>query len=134
LKSLAGHTNLWLPLLKSLPAQGEKQFQKEARCKSLDEAYKILDAFASVGALHFDVTFLDIHGAPSNRDKTGPDISRGGLLFRQTRRPARTQHRGDRRRLMELSSNAKENGERYALVTAENAVAPGELGRRQSRT
>src|ERR1700730_12445191 len=30
--------------------------------QSLDEAYRMLDAFASVGARHFDVTFLDIDG------------------------------------------------------------------------
>jgi DNA primase RepB-like protein len=29
---------------------------------NIDEAYKMLDTFASVGAMHFDVTFLDIDG------------------------------------------------------------------------
>ncbi len=31
--------------------------------QNLDEAYRMLDAFASVGARHFDVTFPDIDGA-----------------------------------------------------------------------
>lgn len=31
--------------------------------QNLDEANRMLDAFASVGAVHFDVTFLDIDGA-----------------------------------------------------------------------
>lgn len=31
--------------------------------QNIDEAYRMLDAFASVGARHFDVTFLDIDGA-----------------------------------------------------------------------
>ncbi|SRR6266571_5060095 len=31
--------------------------------QSLDQAFRMLDAFASVGATHFDVTFLDIDGA-----------------------------------------------------------------------
>src|ERR1700722_10937093 len=30
--------------------------------KNIDEAYRMLDTFASVGARHFDVTFLDIDG------------------------------------------------------------------------
>ena len=30
--------------------------------QSLDQAHRMLDAFASVGATHFDVTFLDIEG------------------------------------------------------------------------
>jgi hypothetical protein len=30
--------------------------------QNLDEAYRMLDVFASVGACHFDVTFLDIDG------------------------------------------------------------------------
>jgi hypothetical protein len=36
-------------------------FQPELQ--SLDQAVRMLDAFASVGATHFDVTFLDIDGA-----------------------------------------------------------------------
>jgi hypothetical protein len=36
-------------------------FQPELQ--SLDQAKRMLDAFASVGATHFDVTFLDIDGA-----------------------------------------------------------------------
>ncbi len=31
--------------------------------QNLDDAYKMLDTFASVGANRFDVTFLDIDGA-----------------------------------------------------------------------
>jgi hypothetical protein len=31
--------------------------------QNIDDAYRMLDAFASVGARHFDVTFLDIDGA-----------------------------------------------------------------------
>ena len=31
--------------------------------QNVTEAYQMLDAFASVGARHFDVTFLDIDGA-----------------------------------------------------------------------
>jgi hypothetical protein len=30
--------------------------------QSLDDAYRMLDVFTSVGATHFDVTFLDIDG------------------------------------------------------------------------
>src|ERR1700735_4864328 len=36
---------------------------KGGRMQNLDDAYKMLDIFASVGARHFDVTFLDIDGA-----------------------------------------------------------------------
>jgi hypothetical protein len=31
--------------------------------RPITEAYRMLDTFASVGARHFDVTFLDIDGA-----------------------------------------------------------------------
>jgi hypothetical protein len=30
--------------------------------QNIDEAYRMLDAFSSVDARHFDVIFLDIHG------------------------------------------------------------------------
>jgi hypothetical protein len=36
-------------------------------------------------------------------------------------------------KLMELSSKAKENGEQYARITAENATAAADRGRRSSR-
>src|ERR1035438_19046 len=52
-----------VPLAISLPPQGERQIAKgDDFMQSLTEALRMLDAFASVGARRFDVTFLDIDG------------------------------------------------------------------------
>ena len=64
-----------------------------------------------------------VEGAPENRDKSGPDISRADFTWCMT---ALTWGWGVEEtaiRLMEESSKARENGERYALMTAQNAEA-----------
>jgi len=69
-------------------------------------------------------------GAPENRDKTGPDVSRADFTWC---------HDGDSRgagasrhaeRLMEESVKARENGDRYAQMTAQNAAAAVERRKR----
>lgn len=69
-------------------------------------------------------------GAPMNHGKTGPDISRADFFWAMM--AAQRGHSAEEivRRLMELSSKAKENGERYAQTTAQNAVAATENQRR----
>lgn len=62
-------------------------------------------------------------GAPLNHSKSGPDISRADYFWCMM--SAQRGHSVEEiaRRLMELSSKARENGERYAQKTAQNAVA-----------
>ena len=74
-----------------------------------------------------------VQGAPMNHAKDARDISRADFFFAML---AAQQGRGIEEiaaRLMELSSKAKENGEQYARVTAENATAAAERGRQRSR-
>jgi hypothetical protein len=58
-----------------------------------------------------------------NHGKTGPDISRADFLWAMMAAQRRHSVEEIARRLMELSSKAKENGESYAERTAQNAVA-----------
>src|ERR1039458_5270402 len=52
-----------VPLAIFLRPQGERQIAKgDHYMQRLTEALRMLDAFASVGAHRFDVTFLDIDG------------------------------------------------------------------------
>ena len=74
----------------------------------LDPSLRMLDTYASVGATHFDLTQTNIDG-----EKRGfrPQQSLARLIPETTAR------------LMEVSSKAKENGPRYAALTAQNAAA-----------
>lgn len=64
-----------------------------------------------------------VQGAPENRDKTGPDISRADFTWCMTAITWGHSIEATAERLMEESAKAKENGERYALMTAGNAAA-----------
>jgi hypothetical protein len=63
-----------------------------------------------------------VQGAPLNHSKTGPDISRADYFWAlmAAQRGHSTEEIASR--LMQLSKKAKENGERYARMTAENAM------------
>jgi hypothetical protein len=64
-----------------------------------------------------------VEGAPLNHDRTAPDISRADYfwcLMAAQRGWGIEEIAG---RLMEVSSKARENGEAYALLTAQNAAA-----------
>lgn len=73
-----------------------------------------------------------VQGAPMNHDGTAVDISRADYFwcFLSAQRGHDPEEIASR--LMQLSSKAKENGERYASVTAQNAAA-AERGRQRSR-
>jgi len=64
-----------------------------------------------------------VAGAPPNHGQTGPDISRADFMW--CLMAAQRGHRIEEiaARLMEESSKAKDNGENYARITAENAAA-----------
>jgi len=68
-------------------------------------------------------------GAPPNHDKSGPDISRADYFFAMLSAQRGHSIEEIAARLMDLSSKAKENGERYARLTAENATAATERQR-----
>jgi hypothetical protein len=70
-----------------------------------------------------------VQGAPENRDNTGPDISRADFTWCMTALDWGWSIEATAAQLMEESSKARENGERYALLTAQNAAAA--VGRRQ---
>jgi len=57
-----------------------------------------------------------------NHDKTGRDISRADFFFAMLAAQRGRSAEEIAARLMEESSKAKENGEPYARVTAENAT------------
>lgn len=63
-----------------------------------------------------------VQGAPLNHGQTGPDISRADFFWSLTAAQRGWDAGAIAYRLMQLSSKAKENGEEYARVTAENAV------------
>lgn len=71
-------------------------------------------------------------GAPMKHGENKPDISRADFFW--VMMCAQRGHGVDQIavKLMELSDKAKENGERYAKLTAQNAVAASE-GQRRSR-
>jgi hypothetical protein len=71
--------------------------------------------------------------APPNRGGDGPDISRADFFFGML--AAQRGHTIEEiaARLMEESSKARENGERYARITAEKAIEAAERGRQRSR-
>jgi hypothetical protein len=64
-----------------------------------------------------------LQGAPQNRDQTGPDISRADFTWCMTATSWGHGIEETAAHLMEESSKARENGERYALLTAQNAAA-----------
>jgi hypothetical protein len=68
-----------------------------------------------------------------NHANTGPDISRADFIWALM--AARRGHGAEAiaERLMEKSSKAKENGEPYARITAQNAVAASARGTQRSR-
>jgi DNA invertase Pin-like site-specific DNA recombinase len=71
-----------------------------------------------------------VRGAPMKHGENKPDISRADFFWAMM---CAQRHFGVdeiARHLMELSAKAKENGQRYAQLTAENAVAASERQRR----
>lgn len=64
-----------------------------------------------------------VQGAPPNRDQTGPDISRADFTWCMTAISWGHSIEETAAHLMEESAKARENGERYALLTAQNAAA-----------
>jgi hypothetical protein len=71
-----------------------------------------------------------VQGAPENRDKTGPDISRADFTWCMTAISWGHGIEATAAQLMEESTKARENGERYAQMTAENAAAAVERRQR----
>lgn len=71
-----------------------------------------------------------LDGAPLNHGQTAPDMSRADFFwcFLAAQRGWSTE--AIAARLMELSAKARENGEQYACVTAENAAAAASRGRK----
>lgn len=61
--------------------------------------------------------------APPNHGGTGPDVSRADFVWCMTARDWGYSIEETANKLMELSSKARENGERYAALTASNAAA-----------
>ena len=74
-----------------------------------------------------------IQGAPLNHGQTGPDISRADFFWSLTAAQRGWDAGAIAYRLMQLSSKAKENGEEYARVTAENAVEAASRGTKRAR-
>jgi hypothetical protein len=74
-----------------------------------------------------------VQGAPQKHDRSGPDISRADYFFCML--AAQRGHGIEEiaARLMEDSSKARENGENYARITAENATAASNRGRHRVR-
>lgn len=73
-----------------------------------------------------------VRGAPLNREKTGPDVSRADFTWCMTALDWGWSIEETAARLITESSKAKENGEGYALLTAQNAAA-AVTRRRESR-
>jgi hypothetical protein len=59
--------------------------------------------------------------APLNRDQTSPDISRAGFFWALLAAQRKWKTEEIAARLMEVSTKARENGEAYAGLTAQNA-------------
>ena len=64
-----------------------------------------------------------VNDAPLNHDKTGPDISRADFTWCMTAISWGHGIEATAAQLMEESTKASENGERYAILTAQNAAA-----------
>ena len=64
-----------------------------------------------------------VENAPPNHGKTGPDISRADFAWCMTALDWGWNIEETATRLMEVSAKARENGERYAAITAQNAAA-----------
>jgi hypothetical protein len=71
-----------------------------------------------------------LQGAPPARDGHGPDISRADFTWCMTASSWGKPIEAIAERLMALSPKAKENGERYAQLTAQNAAAAAERNAR----
>jgi hypothetical protein len=69
-------------------------------------------------------------GAPMKHGENRPDISRADFFYAMLCAQRNFSIEGIAARLMELSSKAKENGQHYAQLTAENAMAATERQRR----
>ena len=63
-----------------------------------------------------------VENAPPNHGKTGPDISRADFAWCMTALDWGWNIEETATRLMEVSSKARENGERYVARTAQNAA------------
>lgn len=63
-----------------------------------------------------------MQGAPLNHAQTAPDVSRADFFWSMMAAQRGWDAGAIATRLMQLSTKAKENGEEYARVTAENAV------------
>ena len=63
-----------------------------------------------------------LQGAPPNHGNTGPDISRADFFWSMMAAQRGWDSESIASRLMEVSSKARENGEAYARITAENAT------------
>ena len=74
-----------------------------------------------------------VRNAPQNRDQTGPDISRADFTWCMTAISWGHGIEETAAMLMEESAKAKENGEGYALLTAQNASAAEARNRQRSR-
>jgi hypothetical protein len=72
-----------------------------------------------------------LEGAPLNHGGTGPDTSRADFTWAMTAIDWGWSEEETAGRLLELSSKARENGERYATATVQNATAA--VARRQGR-
>jgi hypothetical protein len=69
-------------------------------------------------------------GAPTKHGENKPDISRADFFWAMMAAQRGHSINEIAARLMEVSSKAKENGEQYARLTAENAAAATERQRR----
>jgi hypothetical protein len=87
----------------------------------------------SVGGRSWPDYLRCVAGAPPNHAKDGPDISHADFMW--TLMALRRGHtiEDTAARLAELSSKAAENGDSYALRTAQNAAAVVEKERQRSR-
>ena len=74
---------------------------------------------------------LCLQGAPPNHARTAPDISGADFAWCMTASDSGWRIKATAERLMEESTKAQENGEKYALLTAQNAAAA--VARRQAQ-
>lgn len=74
-----------------------------------------------------------VQAAPLNQDKTGPDISRADFVWCMTASDWGFSIEETAEHLMQLSTKAQDNGEKYARLTAQNAAAAVERRQAQNR-
>jgi hypothetical protein len=67
-----------------------------------------------------------------NNSGTAPDVSRADFFYAMLSSQRGHSIEEIAARLMELSTKARENGERYARLTAENGTAACERGKQRS--